>query len=607
MYYKRATTNKIMVHYYRLSLKSRQKAPKTVNSKYHSILNIALKNFRLCKKHKTKKPVQILTLLQEIIPKSYFGTTTNLKRFYKVVEKILTQSSFECIHLSVLHKCYDYDAIPWLQNVEPNLRPKLLLKHNLFLLDNIVKPLIAFYYKPIKTLNGHEIKFIRKEEYISFESKVFHKLKKMKYLVEVQDEVKPRGVLNIIPKQDNFRAIVSIFPDSARKPFFKLLTSKIYKVLEEKYKTSGSLYTCWSEFTQKTQGQIYGIKVDIRDAYGNVKIPVLCKLIQSIPTHLLDSEKKNFIVDHISNQFVAFRRKIYKWNHGLLQGDPLSGCLCELYMAFMDRLYFSNLDKDAFIHRTVDDYFFCSPHPHKVYDFELLIKGVYQVNPTKTRTNLPTHRHPQDEIPYCGKIFNLTTRQVRTLYKLPPNYEIRHKFKLWNFNNQISDDNPARFLQKAMDFPFICNSFTKFEFNTVFNDQKTVFANFYDAMICVAYKFDAAMMALRTSFLVNDFGFIWLVLSSTVRAYASRAFKKIVTYKGGKYRKVTFQCLKSIAWRAFLAVLKRRTEIYKGLIDRIKSREKLTMKFHDGEVDASYFCKLPEKFRFVKINRKASI
>ncbi|XP_044258393.1 uncharacterized protein LOC123007257 isoform X2 [Tribolium madens] len=598
-----------MVYYFCLSLKSRKKTPKTVDSKYHSVLNTVLENLRVFKREKTKKPVKILKLLDKIIPKSYFGTTSNRKRFYKVVEKILTQSRFECMHLSVLYKYYDYDEIPWLKDFEPNIQHKILQQHNLFLLDYVVKPLIAFYYKPVRTLNGYEIKFVRKEKFQSFQSKIFHKMKKMEYLIEVKDDdyVKPRGVLIIIPKEDNFRALVSIFPDPGKKSYYKVLTSKIYKVIEEKFKKKESLYKYWSEFTQKTQTPIYGIKIDIRDAYGNVQIPILRNLILSLPTQFLNKEEKKFVINHITNQFVSFRRKTYKWNHGLLQGDRLSGCLCELYLAFTNDIHFPVFDDDGFVHRTVDDFFYCSPHLDKIYRFGEHIRYAHQVNSTKTRTNLSTFHHPQDEIPYCGKIFNMTTRQVRTLYKVTPQFEIRHKFRLWNFKNQIGDDNPRRFLEKAMEFSFISNSLTKFEMNTVFNNQKTVLENFYDAMIWVAFKFDAAVMALRSSFLNCDFSYIWIVLKSTIGTYSSRVFKRIDRLKGGNYKNITFICLKIIAWRAFLAVFKRRSVIYRKLINKIKTGTNLTMKFHDDEVEPTYFCTLPEKFRCLKINRKAPI
>lgn len=609
-----------MSGYYTLSLKIKRKTPKKVGFHYkkvylrevNSTLNMALKNFRSIKTQKTKKPVKIFSLLDKIIPNNYFGKPQNRSRFYKIVANILTQSTHECLLLSTINKGFDYDSIPWLQIKEfkddIEAKQNLLRNVNLFLLEQIVKPLVIFYYKPIKTLNANEIKFIRKEKFLSFESKIFDKLLKRGYIsrIENSEEVEARGVLKIIPKQDNFRAIVSVYQNPEKKKFFKIITSKVYEAANQINLNTRSLYEAWLNFTEKVKDkEIFGIKLDIKDAYGNVNIATLREIILQLPTKYCTEEKKKFIIEHITNQYISFRRKIYKWNHGLLQGDHLSSCLCELYMAYLDQNYLQNFANGNFIHRTVDDYFFCSVNPHKVEDFAKVIKTFHPkcVNPRKTILNLPTAPTVQDEIPYCGKIFDLNTKQVRTLYHFPKGFEIRHKFKLWNFQRQILD--PKSFLVKAMKFSFISNSFTKLDLNTAFNSQQTVFENFYDGMIYVGYKFDSAVMALRNNSLIDDLDFVWDVLQSNVAEYSSRVYKKIQKLQGRNYQKVTCGNLRVLAWRAFIAVFKRRNEVYKNLIKKIKSENTLTMKVPD--LDFSYFCTLPDKFRHVQINRKVSI
>jgi hypothetical protein len=139
-----------------------------------------------------------------------------------------------------------------------------------------------------------------------------------------------------------------------------------------------------------------------------------------------------------------------------------------------------------------------------------------------------------------------------------------------------------------------------------FNSQRTVLENFFNGMIYAAYKFDAAVMALRSS--TEDFNFVAQTLDNIVRKYASKVYEKIQKYKGVYHSQdLTFQVLRILGYKAFTLVFKRRNEIYKELVDQIRQVSKLKLNFFGSQFDSTYFNKLPQVFKDVKINRKASI
>lgn len=64
---------------------------------------------------------------------------------------------------------------------------------------------------------------------------------------------------------------------------------------------------------------------------------------------------------------------------------------------------------------------------------------------------------------------------------------------LREFNNR---SHYFRFLEKALTFKYNNYYFSKILYNTVYNSEETVIVNYFEAMILVAFKFDAAITAI---------------------------------------------------------------------------------------------------------------
>lgn len=60
---------------------------------------------------------------------------------------------------------------------------------------------------------------------------------------------------------------------------------------------------------------------------------------------------------------------------------------------------------------------------------------VHTLNTSKTESNLESYGHNQ--IGYCGQIFDMNTKHVRTLYNFQKRTEIRHRFRFWNIYRSI--------------------------------------------------------------------------------------------------------------------------------------------------------------------------
>lgn len=72
--------------------------------------------------------VDILKILDKIIPHEYFGCSKHRSLFYSIVTRILTCSIYECVYYVQLVVGYDYSKIQWLRGLQHTEQKNLLLK-----------------------------------------------------------------------------------------------------------------------------------------------------------------------------------------------------------------------------------------------------------------------------------------------------------------------------------------------------------------------------------------------------------------------------------------------------------------------------------------------
>lgn len=92
--------------------------------------------------------------------------------------------------------------------------------------------------------------------------------------------------------------------------------------------------------------------------------------------------------------------------------------------------------------------FFVSTDEIEVEEFELAACQMAVLNEKKTQEFL--HKGENPCIVFCGKVFNLVTRELGTAYEFQQGKELRGRFKIWNRKNQYSMDRAYEFLANSM-------------------------------------------------------------------------------------------------------------------------------------------------------------
>ncbi|VEN56431.1 unnamed protein product [Callosobruchus maculatus] len=564
--------------------------------------------------------LKIEEILNKIIANDFFGSIKNRKKFYRVVEKITTQSFDECIYRKELWQDYDLH-MEWLDHKLPTPLKVQLANGHYYILELIVKPLILTYYKPIKTPKSYQIEFIRRSAWQMFHRKVQNKLINLGYMSYSMEAVKTRGRLRLYPKGNlenlEFRALM--IPNKtymARRYYYRVLASKIKRIYTTGKELKGvyrGLFRKWNQyclyFTKKYSPpaeDVYAIKMDIQDAFGNVNIEKLCDIINNSN---LEQKIKVTLIDHVSNQYVLFDYTPVKWNHGLLQGDFLSSHLCELYVTVIEADIIGAIERpNIFLIRYVDEYFFCSTNIADVDDFERSIKHNFPINHRKTQRS----NAGNPIITFCGHEFNIQNKTVSKSYNSQS--VNRHRFRFLRFNtinSRLICDAPSLddlhvdksshqlyIIAKAMQYRWNHHCFLFLKLSPHLKTERRLLLNTAEGMVYLAFKFHFATTAVdycHKKYMKRLKG----IVDGIIVFYGKKICEQI-----RKWRiLVPFEYVLGICLKAFIVVLKKNPQ-YKDIVEYLaKKYSTLSLpKWH-----SKIFSKFPDKFKNVKMDRRSAI
>lgn len=79
-----------------------------------NILIQIVKKARLIKFKKTDDLADFVRIFDKIIPNEFFGTSKHRKIYYRIIERVLTRSRYECIYVNWFVVGYDHTKVPWL-------------------------------------------------------------------------------------------------------------------------------------------------------------------------------------------------------------------------------------------------------------------------------------------------------------------------------------------------------------------------------------------------------------------------------------------------------------------------------------------------------------
>nr|CAI5820772.1 unnamed protein product [Callosobruchus analis] len=480
-----------------------------------------------------------------------------------------------------------------------------------YLLELIVKPLILIYYKPVRNPKTYQIDFIQRDAWQKFYAKVRNKLINLGYVAHLMGTAKIRGKLRLFPKGNledlEFRAL--LVPNKtykSRRYYYKELATKIKRIY-----TTGRKQKGWNRycvyFTKKGSRpteDVYSIKMDIQDAFGNINIEKLCDIINNSK---LEQKIKTTLIDHVSNQHVLLDGIPVKWKHGLIQGDFLSAHLCELYITVIEEEIVGTIHgPNIFSIRYVDEYFFCSTNIKDIDEFESSVQNNFPINHSKTQKS----NNGNPIITFCGHGFNVQTKTVSKLYN--PQSVNRHRFKFLRPDTTIRvrcdaptldiDKSCHQFyvIAKAMQYRYNMHCFYYLKLSSHLKCEKRLLLNTAEGMVYLAFKFHFVITAVnyfhrkymkRLKVIVNA---IILFYSKTICKKFGKCYKNMLV----QYKTVLGICLK-----AFIVVLKKNPEY----IDIVEDLEKKYFALNLSKWHSKIFSKLPDKFRDVKMDRESSI
>ncbi|XP_066150212.1 uncharacterized protein [Euwallacea fornicatus] len=415
------------------------------------------------KRHPTleRKDLKLKSLtqtLKTIIGMEYFGTTSNRNRFFYIVTRILTQNYGECIHMSNLYENFVVEGFSWIDRSKK--MDVQIFRANILLLETVVKPFINHYCCFIYMYRHREYLVVLRGDADSFKDKNLAQSIKQGFLEKVPShKARPKcaiGILTFIPKK-NIKMYI-------HRPLLKLFASKkslnitikvnLNKLTKEyQLETHPDLFQRWKIFlmSKRYSNKLYAIKVDLVDAFGMIDTDVLKSIIIKDDKHLT-AFQKDLLIKTIGRSYFYVRGKkiLYKWHHGLLQGSTLSPILCDLYLSYLTYNYLRSFNTpNTFLHRTVDDILFITVNEYMLNDFEVAIFTMSILNEGKTHKYIdPKIDDPR--IVFCGKVFNLETKETSSAFNFPKGRELRGRFKIWNINKQFSTTQAKEFVFNAL-------------------------------------------------------------------------------------------------------------------------------------------------------------
>ncbi|XP_025831975.1 uncharacterized protein LOC108734725 isoform X2 [Agrilus planipennis] len=550
-------------------------------------------------------------ILQDILKKNkYFGSKSNRKIFYCTVKKIIRRSRFECIYRRELYQGYDYTCMTWLT------REQDFVVVNEWVLNRIVKPIINKYFFAMKDINtNYGLKLIPMRKWFSFQTRVIQNMIKNQHLQPLScNPTCIRGKLSILMKKDinnveSYRPIVLLNKNSrgseSRKKL-KEIAASIRKLASEMCDTKTKyFYQEWSKFVEETgYKNIYGAVADVKDAFGSITTKKMSNLLDKLVEEKnMESAKGYYIKAHIRNQNVIyqFTRKgiphIGRWKHGLLQGDILSSALCQLYISDLDRQYLTGFSQNFLLHRSTDDYFFCTTNREDLTKFMAIMKKHYKINVNKFQSSIIN----DNILLYNGNIFIMGSKEIKCHYKFKKGSLMKHKCKFWNLRNQVAYERLDLFIKRTLEFP--CNNyfFSKMYINTVFNSYATVLDNFFEGMVYIALKFDAAVVAAYRENIPS--GLLIEVIKTVFNRYCKKCIG--ILNKNAKNDENTRINSKSHFYKlsilAFQLVLKKRKWLYGDTIKQLNVMNKSHVVLQKCYINMQRFRKIPDVFKYLKI------
>jgi len=397
---------------------------------------------------------QVIKFVRSVLYRSkaleLFGSAGNVRKVEVVVEGYISAGRGTSFLLGPAMTGLSLEDAPWLSEVHPpGIRQNLLAKTLSWLLSDVVNPLLTSMFHVTDSTHGrHQLFYFRKSSWQSITSSTLHSLVnqgrfrplKPAQLEKVSScpQAPPTASLRFIPK----RNMISVRPIAKYKKKVENLSLLLALVRQYSSRVPGradlsghSLHLAWKKLTSSVAlaatSKLYWAITDISDAFGSVKLRKLISILKnlssgSVSSHpalqqkLLDRIKRRLALHTVEYRDGGKRRK-YLVENGLLQGDPLSSDLSDLYFGDLTQthlwIFLTPPPNQAEIFlRGTDDFLFLSTSKERVEQFLSRVQEGFpshfcHMRKDKTLTNVLTECQITP-VRFLGSLLHLNSRET---------------------------------------------------------------------------------------------------------------------------------------------------------------------------------------------------
>jgi len=421
---------------------------------------------------------QLYAFMRSILHKcdvyEFYGGNKHRKILDRLMRRYLNSPRLMEMPLGGFVEKFNIKDIPWLSDqpnyIAQNAAAKLIKWMFSAMFEQIVQGL--FKITDVSQRNcKKKVFYYRKSVWRELINKGLEKLTKKNYTKISKDQLeqlkssrtRPNiSELRFLPKFNKFdvRPIVKTVQkdsfSSSHIPMQKVLQSIAVRFPAKSDLSGKILDLMWSKFLTKLshpEEKIYCVVADIIDAFGSIKLTELKRILKKYKTTENETVLNNIntrIFLHVVRFHVDGQLKNFIVKNGVLQGDPFSSLLSDIYYGYLTKKTMIEFlqDKKGMLIRGADDFLYMTTSKELAQKFLALINDGFpnygcNFNKTKTQTNLIDESI--DSFSYCGSKIQLSNRSIC------PNMD-----SYWNSNMAYAQSWPS--LNKPPGL-WICNKF----------------------------------------------------------------------------------------------------------------------------------------------------